>query len=91
MHRARPSGAGVSIDRAGAEEEIRRFLGEVGVDFPILLDPRERFVHSFMTIGVPETFLIDASGVVRRRWTGRFHPLSEENLELAQAAIAGAS
>ena len=81
---------GVSIDRMGTEEDIRRFLDEVGVDFPILLDPGERFVHRFMTIGVPETFLIDAEGVVRRRWTGRYHPLSEENLELVERAIADA-
>lgn len=81
---------GVSIDRPGAEEDVRGFLAEVGVDFPILLDPRERFVHRFMTIGVPETFLIDADGVVRLRWTGRYHPLSEENLAVVEAVIAEA-
>jgi peroxiredoxin len=81
---------GVSIDRMGAEEDVRRSLDEVGVEFPMLLDPRERFVQRFMTIGVPETFVIDASGVVRRRWTGRYHPLSEENLELLERAIADA-
>jgi peroxiredoxin len=81
---------GVSIDRAGADESIRAFLDEVGVDFPVLLDPRERFVHRFMTLGVPETFLIDADGVVRWRWTGRYHPLAAENLELVEDALADA-
>ena len=75
---------GVSVDRPGAEHEIVRFVDGAGVDFPILLDPDQRIVVRFTTLGVPETFLIDRDGVIRGRWTGQFHPLAEENLQLIE-------
>jgi peroxiredoxin len=78
---------GVSIDGAGAGEEIRRFVDELGVDFPILHDARQRVVRRFTTIGVPESFLIDGEGIVRKRWTGRFRPLDPETLSLVDGLV----
>jgi hypothetical protein len=37
----------------------------------ILHDARSRVSHTFRTAGVPETFLIDADGVLRERWIGQ--------------------
>ena len=58
---------GVSIDQPGTQEAVRGFLADVGADFRILLDPEQRAVRSFTTVGVPETFLVDSEGVVRAR------------------------
>ena len=78
---------GVSIDGAGATGRIRGFLDEVGVDFVILHDPEQRVVRRFTTVGVPESFLLDAGGIVRRRWTGRFHPLDAETISLVESLL----
>lgn len=80
---------GVTIDTRGAGDRIRGFIEDVGVDFPILHDPDERFVRRFTTVGVPETFLIAADGTVLHRWIGRFAPLADESLALVDAALGG--
>jgi peroxiredoxin len=56
---------GVSIDAAGTEAGIREFVHEFAMTYPIWLDPDERVTSRFLTIGVPETFVIDRSGVIR--------------------------
>jgi peroxiredoxin len=64
----------VSIDAAGATGDIRDFTGEYGLTFDILHDAEQRVTRAFQTIGVPETFLIDAEGRLRRHWIGRVDP-----------------
>ncbi len=80
---------GVSIDRKGEENLIEGFLEDVGVDFSIWVDPASHVTRRFTTIGVPETFLIDADGTVRKRWVGRFAPLAPENLAIIQSVLDG--
>jgi thiol-disulfide isomerase/thioredoxin len=79
---------GVSIDGHGSKDLIQDFLEEVGVDFQILLDPDRRFVREFTSVGVPETFLIDADGIIRAHWIGRFYPSSSANVALIEDALA---
>jgi cytochrome c biogenesis protein CcmG, thiol:disulfide interchange protein DsbE len=67
----------VSIDDARARGEIRDFLDEYDITFTILHDPRKRIADAFQPAGVPETYLIDASGVIRKRWIGRIDGRSE--------------
>jgi cytochrome c biogenesis protein CcmG, thiol:disulfide interchange protein DsbE len=64
----------VSIDAAGATGDIRDFSAEYGLTFDILHDAEQRVTRAFQTIGVPETFLIDAEGRLRRHWIGRVDP-----------------
>jgi peroxiredoxin len=64
----------VSIDAAGATGDIRDFTAEYGLTFDILHDAEQRVTRTFQTIGVPETFLIDAEGRLRRHWIGRVDP-----------------
>jgi hypothetical protein len=37
---------------------------------------------------VPETYLIDPGGVIRKRWIGRFEPLAPETIEAVEAVLA---
>jgi cytochrome c-type biogenesis protein len=69
---------GVSIDARRADTEVRAFTREVGVTFPILLDPEGQVTRSFQMTGVPETFLIDRRGQIVRRWVGIFDPTSSD-------------
>jgi cytochrome c biogenesis protein CcmG, thiol:disulfide interchange protein DsbE len=67
----------VSIDAAGAERDVREFVAEYGLTFDIVHDPAQEVTRAFRTIGVPETFLVDAEGRLRRHWIGRIDPHSE--------------
>lgn len=64
---------GVSVDAEGADENIREFMKEFEMTYPVWLDPAERISAQFLTIGVPTTFLIDRGGVLRWRKTGPVH------------------
>ena len=78
---------GVSIDGRSSSGLIPGFLEEVGVTFPILVDPQERVVRSFTTIGVPETFLIGRDGTFLHRQVGPFDPLAPEYRARIDAAL----
>lgn len=67
----------VSIDGAGGAADIRRFLDDYGITFPIVHDAAERVTRVFRTTGVPETFLI-VDGRVAKRWRG---PVTKEGAE----------
>jgi len=60
----------VSIDNPGMADAIRDFRNEMGLSFEILYDESSRIRDDYQTTGVPETFLIDKQGVIRRRLIG---------------------
>ena len=72
----------VSIDGAGGAADIRRFLNDYGITFPIVHDAAERVTRVFRTTGVPETFLI-VDGRVAKRWRG---PVTKAGAEAAVRA-----
>ena len=57
----------VSIDAPGSEETIRAFAERYGLTFDILHDPEKAITRSYRTSGVPETFVVDREGVIRRK------------------------
>lgn len=65
---------GVSVDADGADGAIREFMRDYRMTYPVWRDPGERVSAQFHTVGVPTTFLIDRSGVLRWRKTGPIQP-----------------
>ncbi len=61
--------AAVSIDQEGPEV-VRRFAGELKLTFDILQDRRGDIQQAYQTTGVPESFLLDSSGVIMKRVIG---------------------
>ena len=61
---------GVSVDAFGTAADVRGFAREHDMTYPIWLDPDKHFAAKFMTVGVPETFVIDRAGKIRRRQIG---------------------
>ena len=51
---------------------VRDFATAQGMTYPIWLDPDHQFSLKFLTVGVPETFVIDRAGVIRFRMIGAF-------------------
>lgn len=73
---------GVSVDAEGNDEGIQAFAKEFQMTYPIWRDPGERISTQFLILGVPATFLVDRSGVLRWRKTG---PIAPGDTGLARA------
>jgi peroxiredoxin len=58
----------VSVDDAGAP--VADFVERYGLTFPVLLDPRKSAALAYQTTRYPESFLLDAEGVVVERYIG---------------------
>jgi cytochrome c-type biogenesis protein len=82
---------GVSIDDPGFEQVIVQTMAEDNLTYPVWLDPENRFQFAFRTIGVPESFLIDADGQIIYQWKGAFDPVSEDTINLVESTIQGTS
>ena len=80
---------GVSVDADGAEDNIREFMREFEMTYPVWLDPAERISAQFLTIGVPTTFLIDREGVLRWRKTGPVVTTDSTLMKAIEQALAG--
>jgi len=50
--------------------DVKSFADDLGLSFPILLDPAGSVQRTYQTTGVPESFLVDAEGVIRRKLAG---------------------
>lgn len=57
----------VSVDDPGARESVRQFVEEFGLSFEILHDPAGKIIQSYQMVGVPQSFLIDRRGIIRKK------------------------
>ena len=57
-----------SVVRDSTVDEVDTFFAERGGDWPIVYDDRYEFVNGFGVALVPETWIIDPNGFVRRRF-----------------------
>ena len=60
----------ISVDAPGMNAQIEVFRSELGLSFPILLDPGKLAHDAFGVTGVPETYLIDSDGRLAERFIG---------------------
>ncbi len=66
------------------KDNVRRFLAEFAVTFPVVLDPRASSREAYQVLAFPTTVFIDSAGVIRQRSQG---PLTAGELERGLAAI----
>jgi cytochrome c biogenesis protein CcmG/thiol:disulfide interchange protein DsbE len=68
------------------EENARGFAGPPDPGFPQLYDERSRMAVDYGVSGVPETYFIDAAGVIRDKYVGPLEPrvLGQRIAELKQ-------
>ena len=57
-----------SVVRDSTRAEVAEFFAERGGDWPIVFDDRYEFVNGFGVALVPETWIVDPNGFVRRRF-----------------------
>lgn len=59
-----------SVVRDSTRDEVEAFFAERGGDWPIVYDTDYEFVNGFGVAQVPETWIVDPNGFVRRRYIG---------------------
>ena len=69
----------VGINYKDVAENARRFLGQLGNPFAAIgVDGRGRAAIDWGVYGVPETFVVDKSGIIRSKFIG---PMSPDDIE----------
>jgi peroxiredoxin len=59
----------VSVDKDGPDV-VMKFANDLGLDFDILHDPSGTIQTTLQTTGVPESFVLDRSGVIIKKVIG---------------------
>lgn len=54
---------GISVDADGAKK-VAPFVKELGLTFPILLDPKSETANKYKITGVPETYIVAPDGTI---------------------------
>jgi cytochrome c biogenesis protein CcmG, thiol:disulfide interchange protein DsbE len=75
--------AAVSIDKDGPEA-VRQFAADFHLSFDILQDRSGDIQQAYQTTGVPESFLLDTSGVIMKRVIGAHNWDSPANQALVR-------
>jgi peroxiredoxin len=79
--------AAVSVD-AGGDDKVRAFVQELGLQFDILHDRSGGIQQAYRMVGVPQSFLLDRSGVVRYIGLGEEQWDSDANRARVEALLA---
>lgn len=78
----------VSIDEGAADDEVMNYVRALGLSFPVLRDPTNRFAKRYKVLGVPESFLIGRDGRLIKRWRGEVNFESATSRKLIETALA---
>jgi peroxiredoxin len=78
---------GVSIDAPFEEAKIATFAKEMGMTYPIWLDPDRRVANVFFAYGVPASYLLDRKGVLRWQHVGVLRRTNDEFTSALRAAL----
>ena len=85
LHAAGIAVAGIAVRDTPADAAA--FVDATGARFDHAgLDPHERTQTALGTSGIPETFVVDGSGIVRAHFRGSLHPDAVARVAAAAAA-----
>jgi len=74
----------VGINQLEDPDTVRQFVQEFGISFPIALDRDGTVSRDWRVYGIPQTYLIDADGVIRKAWVGM---VTEDSVSRALAEL----
>ncbi len=60
----------IAVEAGDGKDEVLQFANSLGLTFPIWLDPDGAALNAFKNGSLPNSYVIDRSGVVRYAWTG---------------------
>ncbi len=73
----------LAVNVGQKKELVQRFAAEMGVSYPILIDPDEQGSRLFGVTDVPRTYVIDRGGIIRYRIVGSATPQTLKKLILS--------
>ena len=79
----RLKGKGITVVGISSDEDeqaYRRFIKDFGINFATVRDPSEGVQHLYGTVKIPETYIIDRNGVLRRKFVSAVNWNSPEVL-----------
>jgi peroxiredoxin len=76
----------LAVDVMDAAADVQEYVTEMGLTFPILLDPEAELTRSYRVRGLPTSYFVDQNGVIIGRELG---PIDKEWMEqyLEQAGV----
>ncbi len=77
---------GISLDTVNAAK-VRAFVRELGITFPILLDPDLSVGKLYRVRGLPTSFVLDRDGIVRFREIGFRNWMDRESQFVLEEAL----
>ncbi len=60
----------IAIDAGDPPAEVAGFVADYGLTFPVWLDPGNEALDAFKNMSLPNSYVIDRTGMVRLAWTG---------------------
>jgi cytochrome c biogenesis protein CcmG, thiol:disulfide interchange protein DsbE len=60
----------IGIEAGETAGEVSQFIKQYGLTFPIWLDPNNKSLDAFHNQALPNSYVIDKTGVVRLAWSG---------------------
>lgn len=60
----------IGINSGDQSSQVREFIQEYQLSFPIWLDPTGLALHAFRNNALPSSYILDRTGTVRLVWTG---------------------
>lgn len=78
---------GMSTDKAGDVEMVRRFAKSLDIPYPIILTPDE-VARSYKVTGLPTTVLIDKKGKIREKIIGYNNTIGQQITSKVEELIA---
>jgi cytochrome c biogenesis protein CcmG/thiol:disulfide interchange protein DsbE len=74
----------LGVDSEDVREDAIAFEATYGIDYTSVFDPARDVANQYGVLGYPETFFIDADGIIRAKYVG---PLDAETLDAYLAQI----
>lgn len=68
----------LGVDSEDVREDAIAFEATYGIDYPSAFDPERSVANRYGVLGYPETFFIDADGIIRAKYVG---PLDAATLD----------
>lgn len=81
QHRLGSRVAVIAVSWDASESDYRKFLNNYHIDLLTVRDPKKMTSDLYGSTGQPETFIIDASGTLRRKFIGPINWSSPEIIE----------
>lgn len=73
----------VGVNYFESPDAVRAFAADFGINYPLPLDRTGEVTGSYKLTGLPETFFLDAQGVIRDHRIGQLRP------DIARCIVAG--